>query len=78
MNQQDAQIRTNNLYFTVSACSTCFGRTTRPSSGALPSKLYHSSYSTNVPTLWYSLLGSAPDDGRVVRPKHVEQAKTVK
>ena len=41
MNQQDAQILTNNLYFTVFTYSTCFGRTTRPPSGALSSKLYH-------------------------------------
>ena len=30
---------------------------------------------TNVQTAWYSLLNSAPDDGRVVRPKHVQQVK---
>ena len=30
---------------------------------------------TIVPTAWYSLLDSAPDDGRVIRPKHVEQVK---
>ena len=29
-------------------------------------------------TVWYSLVDSAPDDGRIVRPKHVEQMKTVK
>ena len=33
---------------------------------------------TNVPTARYSLLDSAPDDGSVVRPKHVQQVKTVK
>ena len=27
----------------------------------------------NVPNTWYSLLDGAPDDGRIVRPKHVEQ-----
>ena len=57
---------------------------------ALSSKLYHavsagesSCYShiaarltcTYVQNAWYSLLDSAPDDGRVVRPKHVEQVK---
>ena len=31
--------------------------------------------STNVPTAWYGLLDGAPDDGRVVCPKHVEQIK---
>ena len=41
MNQQDAQILTNNLYFTVFNCSTSFGRSIFPSSGALSSKLYH-------------------------------------
>ena len=78
-------------------CSTCFGRTTRPSSGALCSELYHAFRTfvqaslaatrlpynhvaarlacTNVPTAWYSSLHNAPDDGRVVRPKHVEQTK---
>ena len=30
---------------------------------------------TNVPNAWYSLLDSAADVGRVVRPKHVEQVK---
>ena len=33
---------------------------------------------SKVATVWYSLLDSAPDDGRVVRPKHVEQVKTMK
>ena len=42
MNQQDTQILINNLYFSLFlAYSTSFGRTTRPSSGALSSKLYH-------------------------------------
>ena len=40
MNQQDAQLLTNNLYFSL-FCSTCFGRTIRPSSGAPSSKLHH-------------------------------------
>ena len=40
MNQQDAKLLTNNLYFSL-FCSTCFGRTIRPSSGAPSSKLYH-------------------------------------
>ena len=31
----------------------------------------------NVPIAWYSLLDSVPDDGRVERPKHVEQVKTL-
>jgi hypothetical protein len=31
--------------------------------------------STNVPNAGYSLLDGAPDDGRTVRPKHVEQNK---
>ena len=33
--------------------------------------------SYNVPTAWYSLLGTAPDDGGVVLPKHVEQTKAL-
>ena len=41
MNQQDEQILTYNLYLLFSLCSTCFGRTIRPSSGAPSSKLYH-------------------------------------
>ena len=40
MNQQDAQLLTNNLYFSL-FYSTCFGRTIGPSSGAPSSKLYH-------------------------------------
>ena len=40
MNQQDAQLLTNNLYSSLFCC-TCFGRTIRPSSGAPSSKLYH-------------------------------------
>ena len=28
-------------------------------------------------TAWYSMLGSAPDDERVIHSKHVEQEKTV-
>ena len=31
----------------------------------------------NVPTAWYSLIDSAPDDGRAVSPKHVQQAKSL-
>ena len=38
LTNKDAQIVTNILYFTVLTGSTCFGRTTRPSSGALSSK----------------------------------------
>ena len=35
-------ILTNNLYFSnVFTCYTCFGRTSRPSSGAMSIKLYH-------------------------------------
>ena len=30
---------------------------------------------TNVPNALYSLLDAASDDGRVVRPKHVEKLK---
>ena len=30
---------------------------------------------TNVPNAWYSLLDGAPDDGRIVRPKHAQQNK---
>ena len=45
MNQQDAQIPANNLFYyfilLFFTCSTCFGRITLPSSGALSSKLYH-------------------------------------
>ena len=59
-----------------------------PSSGAPPSKLYHAFGTfvqaclarhacTNVPTTWYSLIDSASDDERVVRPKHVEEVKTL-
>ena len=40
MNQQDAQLLTNNLYFSL-FCSTCSGRTIRPSSAAPSSELYH-------------------------------------
>ena len=40
MNQQDAQLLANNLYFSL-FCSTCLGRTIRPSSGAPSSKLCH-------------------------------------
>ena len=30
---------------------------------------------TNVPSAWSSLLDGAPDDGRIVRPEHIEQNK---
>ena len=49
MNQQDAQLLTNNLYFSL-FCYTCFGRTIRPSSGAPSSKLYHA-FGTFVQTI---------------------------
>ena len=41
LNQQDAQIFTYNLYLLFLLCSTCFGRTIRPPSGASSSELYH-------------------------------------
>ena len=40
INQQDAQILRNYLYFSLFG-STCFGTITCPSSGAPSSKLYH-------------------------------------
>ena len=40
MNQRDAQILINDLYFSL-FCATCFGRTICPSAGAPYSKLYH-------------------------------------
>ena len=30
---------------------------------------------TNVPNAWHNLPDGAADDGRIVRPKHVEQNK---
>ena len=75
INQQDAQILTNNLYFSL-FCSTCFGRAIRPSSGAPSGKLYHAfgpSYNhvavrlafANVPNAWYSLPDGVPDERRI-------------
>ena len=40
INQQDAQILINDIYFSLFG-STCFGRTTRPSSGTPSGKLHH-------------------------------------
>ena len=40
-NQQDAQILQILFILLFFTCCTCFGRTTRPSSGALSSELYH-------------------------------------
>ena len=76
MNQQDAKILTNNLYYTAVTCSTCFGRNTRPSSGALFSELYHA-VGTFVQASLAATSDSTPDDGRVVRPKHAQQVTAV-
>ena len=64
MNQQDAQLLTNNLYFPL-FYSTC------PSYSHVAVRLA----CAIVPNAWYSLLDGAPDDGRIVHPKHVEQNK---
>ena len=68
-NQREAQFLINNFYSIIFPCSTRFECFTRSSSGALPNILYH--------TVWYSILGSAPDDERVKHSKRVEQEKTM-
>ena len=55
MNQQDAQILTNNLYFSCSALHVSDGLSVHHQEH----RLYH----------------AFGDDGRIVRPKHVEQNK---